>query len=200
MRSLGISVSPELSSWRTIELMTRSTRSGSTGRLRSETWIERASLSRSKGSRWPFFLTTVSSRSCTRSKVVKRAALLGQCRRRRMAARSSVGRESLTCVSSLPQNGQRIAFLPPRGPLDRGLWRIDREPRTQGRHLAPHRLFHHVVRGSIAGGEAIEHLGDHVADLTELGVTEAARGGGGTAEPDARCHHWLFWIEGNAIL
>jgi hypothetical protein len=29
-----------------------------------------------------------------------------------MAARSSVGRESLTCVSSLPQNGQRIASLP----------------------------------------------------------------------------------------
>ena len=70
--SLGISLSPELSSWRTMPLTTRSTRSGSTGRLRSATWIERASLSRSKGTRWPFFLTTVSSRSCTRSKVVKR--------------------------------------------------------------------------------------------------------------------------------
>ena len=35
--SLGISVSPELSSWRTSELMMRSTRSGSTGRLRSAT-------------------------------------------------------------------------------------------------------------------------------------------------------------------
>ncbi len=106
--SLGISVSPELSSWRTMELITRSTRSGSTGRLRKEMWIERASLSRSKGSRCPFFLITVSSRNCTRSKVVKRAAQFGQNRRRRIAARSSVGRESLTWVSSHPQNGQRI--------------------------------------------------------------------------------------------
>ena len=40
------------------------------------------------------------------------AAQLGQNRRRRMAPRSSVGRESLTCVSSVPQNGQRISFLP----------------------------------------------------------------------------------------
>ena len=91
----------------------RSTRSGSTGRLRSATWIERASLSRSNGARWPFFLTTVSSRSCTRSKVVKRAAALGQSRRRRIAALSSVGRESFTWVSSWPQNGQRIV-CPPR--------------------------------------------------------------------------------------
>src|ERR1700761_5694003 len=76
--------------------------------------MERASLSRSNGSRWPVFLTTVSSRSCTRSNVVKRAAQLVQNRRRRIAERSSVGRESLTWVSSKPQNGQRIP--PPSGP------------------------------------------------------------------------------------
>ena len=61
---------------------TRSTRSGSTGRLRSATCIERTSLSRSKVSRTPVLLTTVSSRSWTRSNVVKRAPQLGHCRRR----------------------------------------------------------------------------------------------------------------------
>jgi hypothetical protein len=42
---------------------------------------------------------TVSSRSWTRSNVVKRAPQFGQKRRRRIAALSSVGRESFTCVS-----------------------------------------------------------------------------------------------------
>jgi hypothetical protein len=51
---------------------------------------------------------TVNSRNCTRSKVVNRAAQFWQKRRRRMAPRSSVGRESLTWVSSAPQNGQRM--------------------------------------------------------------------------------------------
>jgi len=37
-----------------------------------------------------------------------RAAQFGQNRRRRIAARSSVGRESLTCVSRLPQFGHRM--------------------------------------------------------------------------------------------
>ena len=72
--------------------------------------IERASLSRSNGARRPFFFTTVSSRSCTRSKVVKRAAAgRAVARRRRIAALSSVGRMSFTWVSSWPQNGQRIS-------------------------------------------------------------------------------------------
>jgi hypothetical protein len=44
--------------------------------------------------------------------VVKRAPQLPQMRRRRMAALSSVGRESLTWVSSLPQKGQRIGLRP----------------------------------------------------------------------------------------
>jgi hypothetical protein len=42
--------------------------------------------------------------------VVKRAAQAGQKRRLRMAAPSSVGRESFTCVSSLLQNGHRMIF------------------------------------------------------------------------------------------
>jgi len=81
----------------------RSTRSGSTSRLRSAVVTERASLSRSKGTLRPDFLTTISSRSCTRSKVVKRPPQALQIRRRRMALASSVGRLSLTCVSSFPQ-------------------------------------------------------------------------------------------------
>ena len=48
-------------------------------------------------------LTTMSSRSCTRSKVVKRPPQSGQMRRRRIDAGSLVGRESFTCVSRPPQ-------------------------------------------------------------------------------------------------
>src|SRR3546814_14813533 len=73
--------------------------------------MERSSLSRSKGSRLPVDFTTVSSRSCTRSKVVKRAPQFGPCRRRRIAELSSVGRASFTCVSSLPPHGHRL--VPP---------------------------------------------------------------------------------------
>ena len=70
---------------------------------RSATWTERVSLSRSNGARRPFFLTTCSSRSCTRSKVVNRPPQSGQMRRRRIDEESSVGRESFTCVSRPPQ-------------------------------------------------------------------------------------------------
>jgi hypothetical protein len=70
-------------------------------------------LSRSNGSLTPFFLTITSSRSCTRSNVVKRDPQDGQKRRRRIAPPSSVGRESFTWVSSWPQNGQRMGgFFP----------------------------------------------------------------------------------------
>src|SRR6185295_17083145 len=69
---------------------------------------ERGSLSRSNGRRRPLRLMTTSSRSCTRSKVVKRKLHDKQTRRRRIAAESSVGRESFTCVSREPQFGQRI--------------------------------------------------------------------------------------------
>ena len=86
-------------------------RSGSTGRLRTAIWIELDSFSRSKGVRVPSFLTTVRSRSCTRSKVVKREPQEGQKRRRRMTVLSSVGRESLTWVSLSPQKGQRMLYL-----------------------------------------------------------------------------------------
>src|SRR6185503_4768629 len=64
--------------------------------------------SRSNGTRRPLRLITVSSRSWTRSKVVKRKLQDRQTRRRRIAAESSVGRESFTWVSRDPQLGQRI--------------------------------------------------------------------------------------------
>ena len=70
--------------------------------------IERASLSRSNGTRRPSDFTTVSSRNCMRSKVVKRWPQFAQKRRRRIATRPRSGRQSFTCVSSWPQNGQRI--------------------------------------------------------------------------------------------
>src|SRR6202047_1137967 len=108
MASDEISASPPLSSSRTIAETIFSTRSGSTGRLRSEICSERTSLSRSTGTRRPLRLITVSSRNCTRSKVVNRKLQAMHTRRRRITAESSVGRESFTWVSRLLQLGQRI--------------------------------------------------------------------------------------------
>src|SRR6266436_6189245 len=105
-----------------------STRSGSTARLRKEICTERISLSRSNGTRRPLRLMTVSSRNCTRSKVVKRKLQARQTRRRRITAESSVGRESFTCVSRLAQLGQRMTLYP--------LVLINRKPRQQYLHLA----------------------------------------------------------------
>ena len=85
-------------------------RSGSTGRLRKAIWTERDSLSRSNGTRRPLRLITTSSRSCTRSNVVKRKLQVRHTRRRRMTDVFSVGREFFTCVSRLPEFGQRMEF------------------------------------------------------------------------------------------
>ncbi len=84
-----------------------------TGRLRKLICSERTSLSRSNGTRRPLRLITVSSRNCTRSKVVKRKLQAMHTRRRRITAESSVGRESFTCVSRLLQLGTAH----PTGPL-----------------------------------------------------------------------------------
>src|SRR5206468_4415903 len=142
MVSEVISLSPMLSNSRTIFDTSSSTRSGSTGRLRSEIASERISLSRSNGTRRPLRLMTTSSRSCTRSKVVKRKLQVRQTRRRRIAAESSVGRESFTWVSSDPQLGQRI-LAPPLGS-------INREPAQQYLHLLAHRGF-----GCLVGLDAL---------------------------------------------
>ena len=111
MVSVVTSPSDALSSWRTRPVTIRSMRSGSTARLRKATSIERAILSRSKGSRRPERLTTIRSLSCTRSNVVKRPPQSEQMRRRRIAEFSSDGRLSLTWLFSLPQKGQRIEQL-----------------------------------------------------------------------------------------
>src|SRR5437870_7459031 len=143
MVSEVISLSPMLSSSRTIFDTSSSTRSGSTGRLRSAIASERISLSRSNGTRRPLRLMTTSSRNCTRSKVVKRKLQERHTRRRRIAAESSVGRESFTWVSRLWHFGQRMALLTPTlPPLSGGgdkLRLIDREALDQRLHLLAHR-------------------------------------------------------------
>src|SRR5437588_1427700 len=133
------SFSPRLSSSCTIFETVCSIRSGSTLRLRSAISTERASLSRSNGSRRPLRLITVSSRNCTRSNVVKRKLHERQTRRRRIAAESSVGRESFTCVSRLVHFGQRMACpFPP----DAVTLLIDRKAPHQRLHLVAHGGFH----------------------------------------------------------
>src|SRR6187402_1654336 len=142
------SLSPSDSSSCTIFDTVCSMRSGSTLRLRSAISTERASLSRSNGRRRPLRLITVSSRSCTRSKVVKRKLHDRQTRRRRIAAESSVGRESFTCVSRLWHFGQRIGLkIPsrrcaPTSPFsgeDEKLRLIDRKALHQRLHLVAYR-------------------------------------------------------------
>ncbi len=80
-----ISLSLRFSSSRAMPLTSWSMRSWWIGRLRIAIWMERVSLSRSKGTRSPLRFTMVRSRICTRSKVVKRALHCGQALRRRIA-------------------------------------------------------------------------------------------------------------------
>src|SRR5690242_19327611 len=187
------SFSPRLSRSRTIFDTVCSTRSGSTLRLRSAISTERASLSRSNGTRRPFRLITVSSRNCTRSKVVKRKPQARQSRRLRIAAESSLGRESFTCVSKLVQLGQRMS-----APFPSCV--IDREPINQPLHLHAHRRLSVGVLLQPLLREGVENVGDQSADLTEFRNPEAACRAGRRAEPDAGGHGRLFRIEWNAVL
>src|ERR1700748_3919336 len=132
-----------------------STRSGSTGRLRSETCTERISLSRSNGTRRPLRLITVSSRSCTRSKVVKRKLQDTQTRRRRITAESSVGRESFTWVSRLLQLGQRIPSCP---------CLVDRETVGQRPQPVLDRSLHQRRLAILRLRDRIQDFRDHAAD------------------------------------
>src|SRR5437763_8155216 len=161
-------------------------RSGSTGRLRSAICTERRSLSRSKGTRRPLRLITNSSRSCTRSNVVKRKLQARHTRRRRITDESSVGRESLTWVSRLVQFGHRMTA---------SLSLIDGEPPDQCLHPLPHRGFGERILLRLPLREGIEHLGDQLAHLLEFGNAETARGAGGRTEPNARGHRRLLRIE-----
>jgi len=98
-----ISVSPVFSRRRTIPETIWSSCSSETGRFCSAIRTERRSFSRSNTALRPSRLTTISSRSCTRSKVVNRPPHCGQPRRRRTAVSSSAGRLSFTTESEKPQ-------------------------------------------------------------------------------------------------
>src|SRR5665213_2756453 len=168
----------------------RSTRSASTGRLRSAWLSERSSLSRSKGSRRPFFFTTTSSRSCTRSKVVKRPPHSGQWRRRRMAELSSEGRLSFTWLSSCPQKGQRIRILS-----------INRETAAEFTHARAHAGLHFGVAVlMVLVSQAVHHFHDQLADLAEFGGTEAAGSTGRRAQPDAGGDKRLLRVVRDGVL
>src|SRR5207248_1477410 len=148
---------------------------------------------------------TVNSRSCTRSKVVKRAAQFGQNRRRRIAPRSSVGRESFTWVSSAPQNGQRISSLPLvdlRLSVPLVLWAfltVDRKAGAEGADLVAYSRFGGAVVGRPLG-ERSQHLDDVSPDRAELVRPESARRRRRRAEPDSRGHRRPLRIERNTVL
>src|SRR5215213_8631829 len=170
MASDETSVSPRLSSSRTILETVCSMRSGSTGRLRSEICTERISLSRSKGTRQPLRLMTTNSRNCTRSNVVKRKLHARQTRRRRITAESSVGRESFTWVSRLAQLGQRIP-----SPFYAALSPVDGETRNQRLHLLAHGGFHQRIFFRALLRQHVENLSDQFAHVAEFGRAKAAR-------------------------
>src|SRR5713226_4312554 len=196
MASEETSLSPWLSSSRTTLDTACSMRSGSTGRLRSAICTERRSLSRSNGTRRPLRLITTSSRSCTRSNVVKRKLQARHTRRRRMTLESSVGRESFTWVSRLPQFGQRMAV--PCCYRTSAL--VDRKPGKEPLHLVPHGGFGEGILLDALLREHVEHLDDQLADLLELGDAEAAGGAGRRSQADAGSHRGLLRIERNAVL
>src|SRR5687768_12107840 len=223
----AVTSSPRVSSCLWIPEISRSIRAWSMSRLRQAWPIARSSLARSNGSRLPSFLTTVRSRSWTRSKVVKRAPQPSHCRRRRIAAPSSDGRLSLTWLSSCAQNGQRIslcpkavpAHSPTRPPIEDRLtgrpgggvgWcrarecasivLVDREARAELADAARDRLLDLRVAGFAVLAQALDDLGDQPADCGELGLAKAAGRSRRRAEADARSDERLFGIERNAVL
>ena len=146
-----------------------------TGRLRQAIAIERSSLARSNGSRRSSDLTTVSSRSWTRSKVVKRAPQSSHWRRRRIE-RAVLGGTAVLHLAVL-MGAERAAQL--AAPDRSGSGR--RAPR-RGACTAASTC---AVALLAILAQALEHVGDHVADLAELGGAEAAGGAGGRADADA---------------
>src|SRR5690349_15304400 len=155
----------------------RSTRSGLIGRLRQAMEIERSSLPRSNGWRSPSFLTTLSPRSWTRSKVEKRAPQLSHWRRRRIEAPSSVGRLSFTWLSGWRQNGQRTFRLQVR---------VDRKAGAERLDAVAYRCLDLAVASLAILAQAFDHFGDQAADFLELGSAEPARCAGRRAEANAR--------------
>src|SRR5215213_2797285 len=97
--------------------------SSATGRPWQARRTPATTLERLKGSLTPLRFTTASTASST---VVNLRLHLGQDRRRRVVAPSSASRESMTRLSALWQNGQRIAvrLLPSPHLFRRLLWTL----------------------------------------------------------------------------
>src|SRR5690606_33186630 len=126
----------------------------------------------------------------------------GQTRRRRIAAPSSAGRESFTCVSSDWQYGQRIAH-PRRILFAVGLTQIgvEREACAELLDLGTHSLLDAgIALVGVGDLEAVEHFRDQVTDLGELCGAEAAGRARRGAETDARGHERLLRVERDAVL
>ena len=95
-----------------IRVMLLSMVSTLTGRFSSARVSPRRSLFSSNGSREPSRLTMRGMTSSAVSNVVKRSPQVRHSRRRRTDSPSATSRESMTLVSSAPQNGQ-CTVLPP---------------------------------------------------------------------------------------
>ncbi len=149
-------------------------------------WRSNGRASRDRtGMRRPDRLSTVSSRSCTRSKVVKRPPQAGQNRRRRIAAPSSDGRESLTWLSTFAQNGQRMIVASSMGsPISH----VDRKPRRSSPATSRADLRLDAPPWPPRPGPPGSRLRRR-SDGRSAGIrflAEAAGGPGRRAQPDAR--------------
>ena len=167
----------------------RSMRSGWIGRLRSATSTERDSFSRSNGTRRPERLTTMISRSCTRSKVVKRPPQSSQLRRRRMdcvllgrtavldlgVLAAAVGAAHVQLSLSVagraevrrdPTQAAAPSLGSSRSTDTRTHSRVDRETARQSAIASALTFGLDLgVAGLAVGGQAVQHLGHQAADL-----------------------------------
>src|SRR5690606_15926850 len=138
--------SPEAISCFLIRLMACSTASVGTARFSSERCMPVRSLRSSKGSRMPSFLITRGSSSSAPSNVVKRSPHAVHSRRRRTMSPSLASRESITRVSWVWQNGQRIA--------GQSVLLVYREAPAQLQHLTLDPLDHGLV------ADVVENVAD----------------------------------------
>eukprot|EP01035_Chromulina_nebulosa_P032523 gene32523-43451_t len=104
-----------------------------------------------------------------------------------------------------PQAWQGRLTAPLPGPLPDGEREIeplgvDREAGAEGGDAFADGGFDLAVAGLAILAQAVEHVGDHVADLAELGRAEAARGAGGGADADAAGLGRRERIVGDAVL
>src|SRR5262249_5392852 len=147
--------------------------------------------------------------------VVNRKLQARHTRRRRMTEESSVGRESFTWVSRLPQLGQRMALSYPgaarvtvlccrRAAQFRTTGTpspvVDRKAADELLHLLAHHGFDERLLLHAFLRKNVEHLDDQLAHLLELGNAEAAGRARGRAQANARGHCRLLRVERDAVL